>query len=208
MEADPIRQARQHLAADLEQKEAALTRLQADLQQAQAVVQQSRDKLAKFDEIIGGDAPVRRKPGPKPGAKRGRPAKAKAETTASRPKKKAEGGSRAVEGRRAVARGERPTIKDAIIQVIGGDVCNAIEVYERLHAKGWLPNATEPRQYISFVLSSTKSKDGKPVFERVQGKGRGYYRVAGVQTAKTEPVEDDTDQTLTEAGVIPAAPAN
>lgn len=75
----------------------------------------------------------------------------------------------AAEGRRAVARGDRPVLKDAMEQVMGRHEMSADEVILGLQAKGWLPNSGNPKQYISYMLSSTKD-----VFEPVR---RGIYRV-------------------------------
>lgn len=75
------------------------------------------------------------------------------------------------EGRRAVARGDRPPIKEAIARVLGKKEMDASSIVKGLAAKGWLPN-TRPektQQYISFILSSTID-----VFERV---ARGQYKV-------------------------------
>lgn len=85
---------------------------------------------------------------------------------------------RAAEGRAAVARGDRPAIKDAMVQVMGKEVINADEVTARLEKKGWLPNANEPRVYIGYLLSSTKTH-----FEAVKEKGRGFYRAISTKSA-------------------------
>jgi hypothetical protein len=76
---------------------------------------------------------------------------------------------RAIEGRRAVSKGDRPPLKDAIAIVIGKDQVTSLTIVERLAAKGWTPNSTNPRGYISVVLSSCKD-----AFECVT---RGVYRV-------------------------------
>ncbi len=81
---------------------------------------------------------------------------------------------RASEGRRAVLSGERPTLRDAMRQIMGTETMNAAMIYEGLKEKGWLPNAGNPKEYIGYSLSAMK-KD----FERVPDKGRGYYKVKG-----------------------------
>lgn len=75
------------------------------------------------------------------------------------------------EGRRAVARGDRPVLKQAIAMVMGKAVCDSQTIVDGLSAKGWLPGASNPKAYISYALSNNKD-----VFERVEGK-RGFYRV-------------------------------
>jgi hypothetical protein len=75
----------------------------------------------------------------------------------------------AAEGRRAVARGDRPPLKEAMAIVSGNDKVTSLTVVNRLKDKGWLPNAANPRSYISYMFSSNKD-----VFENVR---RGVYRV-------------------------------
>jgi len=102
---------------------------------------------------------------PKPAPKK------KAKKKASKPKKKAAAkpNPRAAEGRRAQARGDRPPLKQAIAVVMGKATMDAATVVKALKARGWLPNAEDPHQYASFMLSSSRD-----VFERVR---RGFYRV-------------------------------
>lgn len=71
-------------------------------------------------------------------------------------------------GRRAVASGERPKLVDAMWIAMGDDPMNSAQVIEALEAKGWMPNASKPQGYISFMLS--KNAD---MFERVE---RGVYK--------------------------------
>jgi hypothetical protein len=152
------------------------------------------------------------KPGPKPKAK---PAKAAKEVKASakaKPAKAAKGkktpakseNRRAAEGRAAVAKGLRPPIKDAIAQVMGDKTMNATEIFDILKGKNWLPNANDPRNYIAYVLSSSKSH-----FERVANRGRGFYKVKGVvasadngKSKKAAPEKSKSSDTiLEEAGI-------
>lgn len=160
---DALEQARKALSADVDQKEKDLAK--------------AKDRLAKFDEILkDGDEPAKPKgkPGPKP--------KKAASSEDAAPKTTTEGKNRAAKGRRAVARGERPSLKDGMVQVMGSETCNAEEVAERLAKKGWTPDAKDPKQYIGYMLSSTKTH-----FERVPAKGRGFYRVKdGVKSAAKE----------------------
>ncbi len=135
---------------------------------------------------------VRKKPGPKP--------KPKAEKEAA---PKTAGASRAAEGRRAVARGDRPSIKQAIVQVMGTDVCNAEEVYKRVEAKGWLPSASDPKVYIGYTLSSQKE-----IFDRVPAKGRGFYRVKAEAVAPVEVKPEASVETKpVEAATVEVKPA-
>lgn len=93
-----------------------------------------------------------------------------------RPKPTVETRERVSEGRRAVARGDRPTLKEAIQEVLGKSTLGAGEVLTRLTQRGWAPNSTDPQQYISYMLSSNND-----VFDRVS---RGLYRV---KAPKVEP---------------------
>ena len=99
----------------------------------------------------------------KPGPKKGKKAEAKAPPA---PKKSA---TNATEGRRAVARGDRPTMKEAIATVMGKSAMGSADIVSGLEKKGWLPNAQDPQQYVSYLLSSNKD-----VFERLE---RGLYKV-------------------------------
>ena len=149
---------------------------------------------------------VRKKPGRKPKAETeakpaAKAAKAPAKTPGKRGPKPRKG---AAEGRRAVAEGLRPPIKDAIAKVMGGKTMSIDDIFEGLKAKSWLPNSSEPRQYISYLLSTSKDR-----FERVQG-ARGVYRPVSSDTKveKTEKVEKkskvtiSTDDILASAGVL------
>jgi hypothetical protein len=126
-----------------------------------------------------------------PKGRRGKPAKvAKAEAAAApkgrrgKPAVRAEGKrkvrsnkdgmSRAADGRRDVASGKRPAIKQACAQVLGNETLDTKEVVARLEQNGWMPNTNNPSGYINFVLSSAAKKGD--TFERV---GRGQYRVKG-----------------------------
>lgn len=94
-------------------------------------------------------------------------------------------------GRRAVASGERPTIRDSILQVLGDRVMNADEIIEGLQVRGLMPHSKKPKQYIQYVIS-----DNKDVFERA---GWGKYRAKGV-TPKTS---DDVEDKLAALGIRP-----
>jgi hypothetical protein len=87
------------------------------------------------------------------------------------------GVSRQAAGRREVAEGKRPTIKDAIVQVMGNKVMSRHQVHDGLKAKGWLPRSNDTLGYVGYLLSATKAKDGGHLFERDEAKGRGFYRV-------------------------------
>jgi len=78
----------------------------------------------------------------------------------------------AAEGRRAVATGERPTLKDSMKIVMGKKTMNAQGVVDALAEKKWLPASSDHRQYISFMLSNNCPGD----FERTET--RGFYKVA------------------------------
>lgn len=98
------------------------------------------------------------------------------------------------EGRRAVAEGLRPPIKDAITKVLGNRTLTIGEIFDGLKEKNWLPNSAEPRQYISYLLSTSKDR-----FERAPN-GRGIYRVVqsnGVTNGSTKKVKANTAETST-----------
>lgn len=80
-----------------------------------------------------------------------------------------EGQARAAEGRRIVARGERPPMKEAMTTVMGRRTMGAADIVEGLAKRNWLPTSNDPQQYISYMLSSNKD-----TFERIS---RGQYRV-------------------------------
>ena len=155
------------------------------------------------------------------GKRRGRPRKDASiatEPKRGRPRKNVDGeikvapSAHIAEGRRAVAEGVRPPIKEAIATVMGDRTMTIDEIFEGLRAKNWLPNSNEPRQYISYLLSTSKER-----FERVRSAGRGVYRgktTAEVETApkaptvrkriKAEKVAEvrSTDEILAESGVL------
>ena len=130
------------------------------------------------------------------------------------PRLVSEGQSLAAEGRRAVAEGKRPPIKDAIGKIMGSKTMSIDDIFEGLKAKSWLPNSSEPRQYISYLLSTSKDR-----FERVASAGRGFYRAKSADTkvepapkadpapkAEVAPKADNhvpsTDEILANAGVL------
>jgi len=122
------------------------------------------------------------KDSPEPAAPKGKPGrkpKPKDESAADPkpkgkpgPKPKVAGLSRAAEGRRQVANGERPKLHDAMAVTAGDRIVNADTLFEEMQVLGWLPNSSDPRGYISYTFSSAKE-----VFEKVPAKGRGFYRV-------------------------------
>lgn len=63
---------------------------------------------------------------------------------------------------------DRPPLKIAVAIVIGKETMNASQVLEGLQERGWAPNASNPRAFIAYLLSSAQ------LFERQR---RGYYRV-------------------------------
>jgi len=78
----------------------------------------------------------------------------------------------AAKGRRAVATGERPTLKGSMVLVMGKKTMNAQGVVDALAEKKWLPASDDHRQYISFMLSN----NCPDTFSRTEK--RGFYRVA------------------------------
>lgn len=136
------------------------------------------------------------------------PAKAAPKPAAKAPAKGKDNAA-AAKGRAEVKAGLRPTIKEAMTQVMADKTMNAAEIYDLLKAKNWLPSANDPRGYIAYLLSSMKDR-----FERVPDKGRGYYRVLkgaapavaaakpnGKKAAPAAKGKKSTDKILEEAGV-------
>ncbi|MGH7295224.1 MAG: hypothetical protein ACRELB_09835, partial [Polyangiaceae bacterium] len=80
----------------------------------------------------------------------------------------------------------RPPIKRAMMEVMARETMSAKEVNGALQAKGWLPDSSEPRAYVSYLLSSLKD-----TFERVEGKP-GCYRVRDGVTADGEGTKGET----------------
>ena len=201
--------ARAELAAEVGQKEAEVAKLRSKLVKLDDLINDDgpaptagRKKPGpkpKADETPvatpdGAEKPARKKPGPKPKPKaegaeaevpkvKGKPGpKPKVKAEASAPK--TPGTSRAAEGRRAVARGDRPPLKVAMALVMGTDTCNPEMVYDRMSAKGWLPASSNPKTYLGYTLSSSKD-----TFDRVPAKGRGFYKVKASAMVATDPVE-------------------
>ena len=159
-----IKQIRDTLAEELlaarqehSKQEAALLEVSAALQAAAATVEAKVRFLANLDALLRAeDGPL------DTGACKTRNGPAEV-TQHKRPNVQ--------EGRRAVAAGLRPPIKDAIASVMGTSTMTIEEIFEGLRAKNWLPNSSEPRQYISYLLSTSKER-----FEKVPHAGRGVYR--------------------------------
>ena len=81
--------------------------------------------------------------------------------------------SRNIEGRRDVARGDRPPLREAVGLVLGDHIFGVDDVVSRLGSRGWLPrsrNALLARKYIGEVLSAG-TKTGH--FENLGSRGRG-----------------------------------
>ncbi len=100
-------------------------------------------------------------------APKAKPAKAAAKKAAV---KEGKGSSKISEGRRAVARGDRPKLLDAMAIVMGKETMDASGIIEGLKKKGWLPEASNLPAYISYMLSNNMDT----VFERP---ARGKYKV-------------------------------
>lgn len=154
-------------------------------------------------------APVAKAPAAKVAPAKKAPAKTKANKApaakapaAKAPVKKARDNAQAARGRAEVKAGLRPTIKEAMTQVMGDKTMNAAEIYDLLKDKGWLPSANDPRGYIAYLLSSFKDR-----FERMQDKGRGYYRVLGAAPAVTKGNGSSKKPVPVKAAPAKAAPA-
>jgi cell division protein FtsB len=170
----------------LDQRRAAL---RAQIDERTKEVESLRAELKALDTVdvtksAPTAAPVKaaaKKPGPKPGLKKkaADPAAKKTATAKKPAPKKAAAAAKpsksvssaVAEGRRAVARGDRPPMKEAIARVMGKSTLDAATVIKGLTEKGWLPNTApeKTQQYISYILSSSVE-----VFERIE---RGKYKV-------------------------------
>lgn len=180
-------------------------------------VQTAEEKIARFQEFFenekGGDnntpatpapkrtrstankTPAPKANGRKPAAKKankGTGPKAKTPKATKTPKVKVTSSTKISEGRQAVSRGDRPKMKEAVATIIGKGQMSANEVVEGLKTRGWLPDSDNPRQYMSYVLSTHKD-----TFEAVS---RGIYRVkSGVNFPKKS--SRKVDSTLAEVGI-------
>lgn len=65
----------------------------------------------------------------------------------------------------------KPSLINAIQQVMGTKTMNAEAVFANLEAKGWLPESNDPKGYVRYTLSSKKE-----IFLRVKDK-RGFYHL-------------------------------
>lgn len=115
----------------------------------------------------------------------------------------------AAQGRREVASGKRPKIKEAMVLIMGDRVMNADGIVAELASRGWTPKSKNPKVYISYLLSSIKDQDQK-LFDKVPGQ-RGFYKVRAdvVQSGLTSS-SDDTDseeETAPEVETKAAPPA-
>jgi hypothetical protein len=157
-----------------------------------------RLKIEKFDSIFGTEP----EPSRRPVVSEAVPTARTVSAPSSKPSKPPNN-NRAAVGRREVADGRRPKIRDAMVTVMGTNIMNALSIYEDLKVRDWLPNSSNPRAYIAYLLSSFSE-----TFERVPSKGRGYYRVRATATAEVlrngVPQLNNTDEILRDAGVLPA----
>ena len=194
----------------------------AQIGKAEAEVAKHDAVLKLYEETEPQQAASKAKPGPKakaaPVAKTASaPAVKKTASTAKKAAAPAAGKSRAADGRREVLSGKRPPIKDVITKVLGNRVMNAVQVYEAIKAKGQLPNSSDPKGYIGYLLSGSKITDDKgqsvPLWERVHEKGRGFYRNRATvpakasktaSAAKAAPVAKTAKKTSVKAVTAPA----
>ena len=132
----------------------------------------AKKKVAK--KKVAKKAKVKKRVGKKKIGKKKAKAKPKAVKTVTTQSKK-----NAAAGRAAVKRGERPPLLKAMKTVMGKRTMNAIQIVDALKAKKWLPNSSDHRQYISFMLSSNTPE----TFQRTSK--RGFYKVrAAAKAAK------------------------
>lgn len=137
--------------------------------------------------------PAAAKTAPKGGVKAPKPAAAAKPATkpAKAPKPADANVSSVAAGRRAVASGERPKLVDAMWIVMGDEQMNSAQVIKALETKGWMPNATKPQGYISFMLSKNADmfeRIERGVYKRVKGAGpEGYAESKKKASVKAAP---------------------
>lgn len=171
-------------AAAKAEKAAIRLKKKAERESAKAAAKAAGVKLTK-------DGRPAKKPGPKPGT----PRVTKASGAKVTKVKAGHPGKR--------ANGVRPSTKDAIFQVLNGQSLTADDIFKALKAKGWLPNSNDPRNYIAYLLSSTKDR-----FERVKGAGRGVYRCkTGAAASVAAPVAATVVEAPKAAPVVEAPKA-
>ena len=176
--------------------EAQVNAAEQAVREASAAFDAAKDRLRAYDEVYADVLrdlgqrpaakaapakpvkPVKAAPKAKP-VKAAKPAKVKpAKVKPAKAAKKAAASKghvtnqQAIENRRAVARGERPTLRNAMIKVMGTKTLNAGQVLKALEDKGWAPDAKNARSYTSYMLSSNKDH-----FTPVPDAGRGFYKV-------------------------------
>lgn len=131
----------------------------------------------------------RKKPGPKPGWKKG--PKAKKVAQAAAPKKKPGPKPKAAKAQakpktaknaagpavKKTGATKAPRLIDSIQQVMGTKTMTAIEIHGELKMRHWLPNSDDPLGYIRYTLSANKE-----IFLRVEGQ-RGHYHLDGAKPA-------------------------
>ena len=126
----------------------------------------------------------------------GRSKEARALKAKKAPAQSAPLASNVAAGRRAVARGDRPPMKEAIALIMGDKETEIGEVVAALEKKGWLPNTPHPRPYVNCFLANSKD-----VFERVS---RGKYKVI-VPSLKKEKAQSTNSAATPAATPAPAA---
>jgi hypothetical protein len=82
----------------------------------------------------------------------------------------------------------KPRIADAIQLVMEAypDITTPDEIKEKIEERNWLPRSKNPARYIRFILSRDKR------FAKLEGAGRGHYRLALVVPPECED-EDDVE---------------
>jgi len=140
-------------------------------------------------DLPGVPTTERKKPGPKPGWKKGPKAKKVAQVAAPKkkpgPKPKAQKAQAKPPTKKAAATAQptkkagtsKPRLIDAIQQVVGTKTMNALEIHGELKKRHWLPNSDDPLGYIRYTLSANKE-----IFLRVEGQ-RGHYHLDKGKTA-------------------------
>lgn len=161
----------------------------------------AREQLQKFDQAFNYNEESVAETTPVTKGRKAKPAtakstKKKAEVKQTKQTKKAAAktdkvakNDKATEGRRSVLRGERPPLKEAMIQIMGDRETSASAMASDLIQRGWAPKSGNLQNYISFTFS--KNND---TFERVS---HGVYRVKKKALAKKK----STEESLAELGI-------
>lgn len=164
----------------------------ATLKGARSIAHSALDNLLDAILQVGNHstpgAPVRQKPGPKPGAKKTAAKKAQVQVRSSHTgvkatvKKKA--GAKSTSTHKGAKSGRRliDDMQTVMQSTIGQkSVMDANQVFAELKKHRWLPNSNDPLGYVRYTLSANES-----IFHRAEGQ-RGKYFLGSTTAKKSAP---------------------